>query len=55
MDIYEQPFLYSEKLALFQQVSKREGMFIQKEPKDSFSENIDRLGKRVMEMAGIKR
>jgi cellulose biosynthesis protein BcsQ len=55
MDIYEQPFLYSEKLALFQQVSKREGMFIQKEPKDSFSVNINRLGERIIDMAGIKR
>ncbi|MCK9592361.1 MAG: hypothetical protein M0Q91_10185 [Methanoregula sp.] len=55
IDIYEQPFLYSERLALFQQVSNRKGMFIAKEPKDSFSVNIERLGKRVVEMAGIKR
>ena len=52
-DFYERPFLYSEKLALFQQSSKRKGMFIDKEPKDSFSVNIKRLGKRIVDMAGI--
>ena len=55
IDIYEQPFLYSEKLALFQQVSNRQGMFIVKEPKDSFSVNIERLGKRVVERVGCKK
>jgi MinD-like ATPase involved in chromosome partitioning or flagellar assembly len=53
-DIYEQAFLYSKKLALFQQASLRKGMFIEEEPKDSFSLNIERLGKMVVEMTGIK-
>ena len=54
-DIYDQAFLYSKKLALFQQASLRNGMFIEKEPKDYFSVNIERLGKKVVEMVGIKR
>ena len=54
-DIYDQAFLYSEKLALFQQASLRKRMFIEKEPDDNFSKNIERLGMRVVEMAGIKR
>jgi len=54
-DIYDQAFLYSKKLALFQQASLRNGMFIEKEPKDNFSVNIERLGKKVVEMVGIKR
>lgn len=54
-DIYEKAFLYSEKLALFQQASQRKGMFIEKEPGDSFSVNIERLGERVVEMVGIKK
>jgi len=54
-DIYKQAFLYSEKLALFQQDSQRKGMFIEKEPFDNFSENIEELGKTVMKLAGIKR
>jgi hypothetical protein len=33
----------------------RKGLFIEKEPDDSFSINIERLGIRVIEMAGIKR
>jgi cellulose biosynthesis protein BcsQ len=53
-DIYEQAFLYSKKLALFQQASPREEMFIEKEPTDSFSVNIELLGKRVVEMVGSK-
>ena len=54
-DIHENAFLYSERLAVFQQVSQRKGMFIDKEPKDSFSMNIERLGKRVVERVGIVR
>jgi MinD-like ATPase involved in chromosome partitioning or flagellar assembly len=54
-DIYDKAFLYSDKLALFQQASLRKGMFIEKEPDDSFSINIERLGIRVMEMAGSKK
>lgn len=52
-DIYEKAFLYSEKLALFQQAARREGLFIEKEPRDGFSVNIERLGKRVVELVGI--
>jgi MinD-like ATPase involved in chromosome partitioning or flagellar assembly len=50
--IHKKAFLYSEKLALFQQASQRNGMFIDKEPGDSFSMNIERLGERVVEMVG---
>lgn len=51
-DIHEKAFLYSERLALFQQASQRKGMFIDKEPGDSFSMNIERLGERIVEMVG---
>jgi hypothetical protein len=54
-DIYEKAFLYSEKLAIFQQAARREGMFIEKEPRDGFSVNIERLGERVVEMIGRER
>jgi cellulose biosynthesis protein BcsQ len=54
-DIYEKAFLYSKKLALFQQASRREGMFIEKEPGDGFSVNIERLGEKVVAMVGITR
>jgi MinD-like ATPase involved in chromosome partitioning or flagellar assembly len=54
-DIYEKAFLYSEKLALFQQAARRDGMFIEREPTDSFSVNIQQLGEMVVEMVGIKR
>jgi MinD-like ATPase involved in chromosome partitioning or flagellar assembly len=54
-DIYEQAFLYSKKLALFQQASLRRGMFIEREPRDNFSVNIERLGERVVEMVGRKK
>lgn len=47
--IYDRAFLYSEKLALFQQASRRKGMFIEKEPSDGFSVNIERLGEMVVE------
>ena len=54
-DIHDKAFLYSEKLALFQQASQRKGMFIDKEPGDSFSVNIEQLGERVVEMVRIVR
>lgn len=47
-DIHDKAFLYSEKLALFQQAEKRQGMFIEREPEDSFSVNIERLAERVV-------
>lgn len=50
--IHGHAFLYSEKLALFQQADKRPGLFIEKEPDDDFSVNIRRLGKGVMERLG---
>jgi len=53
--IHKKAFLYSEKLALFQQASQRNGMFIDKEPGDSFSMNIERLGERVVEMVEVGR
>jgi cellulose biosynthesis protein BcsQ len=52
-EIHKEAFLFSEKLALFQQAANRQGMFIDKEPSDPFSENIKRLGERVVEMVGI--
>ncbi|MDD1703552.1 MAG: P-loop NTPase [Methanoregula sp.] len=52
-DIHNEAFLYSEKLALFQQASRRQGMFIDREPEDSFSVNIGLLGKRVVKMLGL--
>ncbi|MCX6701388.1 MAG: hypothetical protein NTV68_15955, partial [Methanomicrobiales archaeon] len=52
-DIHEKAFLYSERLALFQQASQRNGMFIDKEPGDSFSVNVERLGERVAGIVGI--
>jgi len=54
-DIYQKAFLYSKKLALFQQDSQRKGMFIEKEPRDGFSVNIERLGEKVVEIVGLKR
>lgn len=54
-DIYEKAFLYSERLALFQQAARREGMFIEKELGDGFSVNVERLGERVVKMVGRKR
>ena len=54
-DIYEKAFLYSEKLALFQQASQRKRMFIENEPRDGFSVNIERLGEKVIQIIGIKR
>jgi MinD-like ATPase involved in chromosome partitioning or flagellar assembly len=53
--IHEKAFLYSEKLALFQQASPRPGMFIESEPGDGFSVNVERLGGRVIQIIGIKR
>jgi MinD-like ATPase involved in chromosome partitioning or flagellar assembly len=53
-DIYEKAFLYSEKLALFQQAARREGMFIEQESGDGFSVNVERLGERVVEMGRIR-
>lgn len=41
--IWENAFLYSEKLALFQQKTKRKGIFVEKEPEDVFSRNIEKL------------
>jgi cellulose biosynthesis protein BcsQ len=52
-DIHEKAFLYSEKLALFQQVAQREDLFIKNEPDDSFSINIKRLGERIVERVGV--
>jgi cellulose biosynthesis protein BcsQ len=52
-DIHDKAFLYSEKLALFQQASQRKGMFIDKEPGDSFSVNVERLRERVLEKVEI--
>jgi MinD-like ATPase involved in chromosome partitioning or flagellar assembly len=52
-DIHEKAFLYSEKLALFQQAAVRRGMFIEREPEDTFSVNIERLGEQVMRKTGI--
>lgn len=50
--IHETAFLYSEKLALFQQDAQRQDLFIKKEPDDSFSLNIKRLGEQVIERVG---
>jgi hypothetical protein len=33
----------------------RKGMFIEKEPDDNFSKNIERLGIRIIDMAGNKK
>ncbi len=52
-DIYDQAFLYSKKLALFQQASLRKGMFIEKEPRDNFSVNLELLMERVIEIVGF--
>jgi MinD-like ATPase involved in chromosome partitioning or flagellar assembly len=54
-DIFDQAFLYSEKLAIFQQAPLRKGMFIEKEPEDSFSKNIEQLRMRVIEMIDDKK
>ncbi|WP_321508200.1 hypothetical protein [uncultured Methanoregula sp.] len=48
--IHEDAFLYSEKLALFQQAAMRQEMFIDKEPEDCFSENIRTLADKVMDI-----
>ncbi|MFA4876459.1 MAG: hypothetical protein WC586_03525 [Methanoregula sp.] len=48
--VHEHPFLYSEKLARFQQAQKRPGMFIDIEPDDGFSVNIRKLGDTVLEI-----
>jgi MinD-like ATPase involved in chromosome partitioning or flagellar assembly len=53
--IYEKAFLYSEKLALFQQAARRKGMFIEKEPSDSFSVNIEQLGEMLVEIVGSEK
>jgi MinD-like ATPase involved in chromosome partitioning or flagellar assembly len=46
--IYDEPILYSEKLSIFRQsAGKRDGLFVQKEPTDSFSESIRRLAEYI--------
>jgi MinD-like ATPase involved in chromosome partitioning or flagellar assembly len=52
--IHESAFLYSEKLALFQQAARRQGMFIDEEPEDDFSVNIGRLGEKILGITGKK-
>jgi MinD-like ATPase involved in chromosome partitioning or flagellar assembly len=46
--IYDEPILYSEKLSIFRQnMRKRDGLFIQKEPTDSFSVSIWNLAEYI--------
>ncbi|MDD4136912.1 MAG: P-loop NTPase [Methanoregula sp.] len=40
VEMYKDPILYSEHLATFRQTLKRNGLFIQKEPEDQFSQSI---------------
>jgi MinD-like ATPase involved in chromosome partitioning or flagellar assembly len=40
VDIFESPFLYSEQLALYSQDMIRNGLFIQHEPDNTFSQNV---------------
>jgi cellulose biosynthesis protein BcsQ len=46
--IYDEPFLYSEKLARFGDGIRRDGLFVQKEPEDLFSGCIERLSGFVL-------
>ncbi|NYT06483.1 MAG: hypothetical protein GKC04_09010, partial [Methanomicrobiales archaeon] len=50
--IYGEPFLYSEKLARFGDGVRRDGLFVQKEPKDRFSECIEQLAGFVLRERG---
>ena len=40
IDIFNSPFLYSEELARYSQEMMRNGLFVQNEPKNSFSQNV---------------
>jgi MinD-like ATPase involved in chromosome partitioning or flagellar assembly len=43
VEIFGKPILYSERLSLFRQSLKRDGLFIHKEPSDPFSASIRKL------------
>jgi cellulose biosynthesis protein BcsQ len=47
-EIYHNPFLYSEKLALFGDGKPRDGLFIQKEPDDLFSRELSHLADHIL-------
>jgi len=49
VDIFESPFLYSEQLALYSQDMIRNGLFIQNEPKNSFSQSVWDLADYIMD------
>ena len=47
VEMYNSPILYSERLSMFRQSLKRDGLFIQKEPSDPFSQSIRKLAEHI--------
>jgi MinD-like ATPase involved in chromosome partitioning or flagellar assembly len=47
VEMYDEPILFSEKLARFRQTLKRDGLFVQKDPEDPFSQSIARLAEYI--------
>ncbi len=48
LEFYREAFLYSQKLAYYQQMSHRDALFIEKEPLDNFSKGIEGLARYLL-------
>lgn len=48
LEFYREAFLYSQKLAIYQQMSHRDALFIEKEPLDNFSKGIEGLARYLL-------
>jgi|WetSurMetagenome_2_1015567.scaffolds.fasta_scaffold78820_3 MinD-like ATPase involved in chromosome partitioning or flagellar assembly len=54
VEMYDEPILFSEKLARFRQNLKRDGLFVQKEPEDPFSLSVARLAESIRAKQFVK-